>query len=517
MLDVAVAQLRYSLSLLFGMRFSVRSLERMLAALRETQREFGVVGKEGSEILDGPVLDEESRRSIQLQRFRQQARRAMSQTAYYQDLFARLKLDSAKWRYEDITRLPCTPKEAVRDNPDAFVSRQARPFLRATTTGTTGKPTSICFSEHELRVYFALSAMPTFFTRDLQETDIVQISTSSRGTLGNLCLAGACAHIGAMVYLAGVIDPAQALAQLCEKRYIAGKKKQTSVLYTYPSYLGELVEYGLAQNYRPADFGLERISVGGEIVTQGLKKRCERLFGSIRFMEGSGMTEIWPVGGRLCEAGHLHFEVSQGLIEVQQLENTSPAQEGEAGTLVVTPFPPYRETTLLLRYDTQDVVRVLPSALACSLRHLPATSNILGKRSFAVQHEQGWTFPREVLEALEAVEEIALPARCGFWAVPGGVALEVQCRENTPELQQKIQDSLQTWGVPVQALYLVERGQPLQHPLPLRCDLREQHFTDFSLSLVQSGKSHSWESESAEDGRPLRSSLHTAAGGAPLK
>jgi len=484
MLDVAIAQFRYSLSLLFGLRFSVRSLERMIAALRETKREFGTVGKEGSEVLDGPVLDAESRRSIQLRRFRQQARRAMQDTAYYRDLFARLELDPATLRYEDITRLPCTPKEAVRDDPDAFVSRRARPYLRATTTGTTGKPTSICFSEHELRVYFALSAMPTFFTHDLHETDIVQISTSSRGTLGNVCLAGACAHIGAMISLAGVVDPALALAQLCEQRRIAGKKEYTSVLYTYPSYLGELVEYGLVHHYRPSDFGLERLSLGGEIVTQGLKKRCEQLFGPVRFMEGSGMTEIWPVGGRLCEAGHLHFEISQGLVEVQSLENNSPAQEGEVGTLVVTPFPPYRETTLLLRYDTQDVVRVLPAALSCSLKHLPATSNLLGKRSLAVQHEQGWTFPREVLEALEAVEELPLPARCGFWAVPGGVALEVQCGEDTSELRRKIKESLQMWGVPVQVLYLVEQGQPLQHPLPLRCDLREQHFADFSLSSV---------------------------------
>jgi phenylacetate-CoA ligase len=491
MLDVAVAQLRYSLSLLFGWRFSVRSLEQMIAALHETQREFGVIGSEGNEMLNGPTLDQESRRRIQLQRFRQQARRAMLHTTYYHTLFSQLELDPAKLRYEDIAHLPCTPKEAVRDDPDAFVSRQARPYLRATTTGTTGRPTSICFSAHELRVYSALSAMPTFFTHDLQETDIIQISTSSRGILSNVCLAGACAHIGAMVYLSGVIDPAVALAQLCEKRRIVGKKEQTSVLSTYPSYLGELVEYGLAQKYRPSDFGLERIIVGGEIVTQGLKKRCKQLFGPVRFIEGSGMTEIWPVGGRLCEAGHLHFEVSQGLIEVQRLDSTDLAQEGEIGTLVVTPFPPYRETTLLLRYNTQDVVRVLPSTLSCSLRHLDATSNILGKRGFLVQHGQSWTFPRAVLEALEAVEELPLPARCGFWSEPGGVALEVQCRENTPALQRKIKNSLQEWGVSVQALHLVEKGQPLQHPLPFRCDLHEYHFADLSSVQFDNARAYS--------------------------
>lgn len=476
MLDVAIAQLRYSLSLLFGIRFSVRSLERLIVSLRETRHEFGAIGKEGGEMLEGQPLDRESRRHMQLQRFRQLARRAMLDTAYYRELFARLDLEPAKMSFEDIMHLPATPKEALRDNPDAFVSRRARPYLRATTTGTTGKPTSIYFSEYELRVYFALAALSTFLTHDLQASDIVQISTSSYGTLGNVCLAGAGAHVGATVYLTGLVDPELALARLREKRDLPGKKEQTSLLYTYPSYLGELVTYGLAHHYQPADFGLERISVGGEIVTDGLKKRCKQLFGSVRFLEGSGMTEIWPVGGRVCESGHLHFETSQGLIEIQQLDSNKPAQEGEAGSLVVTPFPPYRETTLVLRYDTQDVVRVLPENLVCSLRHLPATSNILGKRCFAAQHLYGWTFPRDVLEALEAVEELPLPARCGFWSVSDGVALEVQCYEQTPALRQKIEDNLHRRGIPVQDLTLVERGQPLQHPLPLRCDLREQHF-----------------------------------------
>jgi acyl-CoA synthetase (AMP-forming)/AMP-acid ligase II len=238
------------------------------------------------------------------------------------------------------------------------------------------------------------------------------------------------------------------------------------------------VEYGLAHGYRPRDFGLERISVGGEVVTRGLKTRAEQLFGPVRFLEGLGMTEIWPVGGRLCEAGHLHFGVAQGLVEVQPLEGSRPMEAGEVGTLVVTPFAPYRETTLLLRYETGDLVRMLPAGRSCSLRHLPATSNLLGKRSLAVRHDQGWTFPRQVLEALEAVKEIPLPARCGVFAVPGGVAVEVQCRAKTPALQQQITDSLHAWDVPVQVVHLLEPGQPLQHPLPLRCDLREFQFAD---------------------------------------
>ena len=53
----------------------------------------------------------------------------------------------------------------------------------------------------------------------------------------------------------------------------------------------------------------------------------------------------------------LPFEPVHGLLEVLDPETRRPAGPGEVGTLVATPFPPFRETTILLRYDTQDVVR----------------------------------------------------------------------------------------------------------------------------------------------------------------
>jgi acyl-CoA synthetase (AMP-forming)/AMP-acid ligase II len=246
---------------------------------------------------------------------------------------------------------------------------------------------------------------------------------------------------------------------------------------TYPSYLGELVERGLLMGYGPSDFGLERISVGGEIVTQGLKRRAEQLFGPVRFSEGLGMTETWPCVGRLCEEDHLHFEPSQGLVEVINPDTDAPALPGETGTMVVTPFPPYRETTLLLRYDTQDVVRVLDAPPTCSLSNMPAVSNVLGKLRLSVRHNAGWTYPRDIIEALEGLDEVPLPARCGFWAVPGGVAVEVVTRRDDSTIRRKIELALEERGVPLRELHLRHDKSCLTHPYPWRGDLRETSFT----------------------------------------
>src|SRR5205085_11111154 len=105
------------------------------------------------------------------------------------------------------------------------------------------------------------------------------------------------------------------------------------------------------------------------------------------------------------------WEASQVLVEVIDPETGTPAQPGATGTLVATPFPPFKETTLLLRYDTEDVARPLAGPFDCSLRHQPATTNLLGKLRLAARHDGGWTYPRDVLEALEADDAVPLPAR----------------------------------------------------------------------------------------------------------
>ena len=426
MFKTALAQLRIAASVGFGKSFSQWPLEHLIDAIKDTKREFGSIeSEEGASHLGGPILDEEARRELHVRRFRTQAVWAAQETDYYGRLFEHLDLDPDRLRFEDIASLPLTRKEGLREDPDAFVRRTATPCFRTTTTGTTGKPTSIYFSAYEMRTYIALAAIGNLSTNRIDESDIVQLSTSSRATLGNTCFAGACARIGALVHLTGLLEPVRTLALLAEEHRIPGKKLKVSYITTYASYLGELVECGLQHGYGPDDFGLERVAVGGELVSEGLKERARRLFGPVVFDEDYAMTETWPFQGQSCSEGHLHFEPTSGMLEVINPETGTPAGSGQAGTLVVTPLPPYREATILLRYDTQDMVRQVEGPLTCNLRHLQATSPLLGKLRLAARHEGGWTFARDVLEALEGVDEVPLPARYGFWAVPGGVGVEV--------------------------------------------------------------------------------------------
>lgn len=460
----------------FGVPFHLRSLERLLEAMRATQEEFGAIGPDADELLGGPRHDEETRRAVQLHRFRKQALRAAAETAYYRGVFEAAGVDPKRMRFEDIRRFPITPKEHLRDQPHTFVRAGAKPFLRATTTGTTGWPTTVYFSEREFRTLLAFAAMSFMSQRLIDPQDIVQISISSRALIGVAGVSGACARIGAPVHVAGAVNLAHTLALLTERKHVPGKRPRVSIMTTYPSKLGALVEEGLRRGLGPRDFGLRRVLVGGEVTTDGLRRRCQELFGEVEIRENYGMTELVPFGGTLCREGHLHFEPAMGLVEVERLDGSGPAAPGEPGTVVATPSPPYRETTLLLRYNTEDVVRPLAGPLTCSMAAFPATSRLLGKQRLSVQHEAGWTLVRDVAEALEAVDAVPLPARYGFWPLPGGVGVEVVTRSDGPAVRRALHESLEAHGVPVRSLRLCGSRDELTRPLPLRCDLTETSF-----------------------------------------
>jgi hypothetical protein len=88
--------------------------------------------------------------------------------------------------------------------------------------------------------------------------------------------------------------------------------------------------------------------------------------------------------------------------------------------------------------------------------------------------------PRHVVEALESDETVPLPARYGFRAVPGGVAVEVLARSDHPSVRKTLWSRLMDRGVPVRELRVVTNREALCQPVPLRADLHETSFAELS-------------------------------------
>lgn len=468
-----MASLRFGTSMMWGRPFSRRALERIVAAIEATMREFGVFGDGGQEALTGPALDAATRRVVQGRRLRTLARRAARETGHYRRLFRDLAIDPTAFSVEDLARIPPLSTAYFRDHPEDFVRTGARPVHRITTTGTTGWPATVWFTDDELYLFGTLSTVGVLTARVFGPDDVVQISVDPRNRLGVHGMAFPAAVIGAAVHVAGMPAPEQTLALLAERRRGGRHKPRVSIMSTHPSYLGELVETGQSSGYRPADFGLERILLGGEILTAGLRRKALALFGAgTQITQTYGNTELAPFGAAPCPAGHLHYEPALCAVEILDLTGTRPAAIGEPGLLVGTPLPPFRDATLLLRYDCGDVVSRLPDELDCPMRRLPAISPPLGKRELAIEHNHGWTFVRQVAEALEELDIVPMPARYGVRAAAGGVAVDVAVRSAGAAERRAAGTALEAAGVPVRQLRLVTDPAEVAEPVGLRCDNR---------------------------------------------
>jgi hypothetical protein len=266
-----------------------------------------------------------------------------------------------------------------------------------------------------------------------------------------------------------------------------------TLLATYPSYLAELVTAADRRGLGPRDFRLRRIDVGGEVLSPALATAARATFGVPRVNDTFGMTEVLPVSGRSCAAGHLHHDINMGLAEVLDLATGEPAAAGALGTVVITPYFPYRDCMPVFRYDTRDVVRRLPDEpLSCELAGMPGTSAIVGKAAQLLRLDPDQdpagagpvVTPRELVEAYEALPTRPWPARFRAAVHDGRIRLTV------PE------SAVDGLGVAAATAHFADRGLDVQvHPVPVdaagaralrpvRADLVETTFATPALAGV---------------------------------
>jgi phenylacetate-CoA ligase len=483
MLDTAWRQIRYSAAVFRGGRIRVDDVRHLVRDILATWSEFGPGSREQLQTMRREAVNPEARRELDAQRWAAAVRQAYDRTVYYRDLMDRLGLTPDALTLDRAHELPPTTKAAVRDLPEAFVSSTAEPVLQAWTTGTTGTPTSFWFSRYELELASALGAVTFLVSNEVGPADVVQIAISSRAVLGLYNTLDACRLVGAAAFLTGMVHPTDTLERMATPVHLPGKKPQVSVLSTNPSYLGLLVDTAAREGYRAEDFGLEQILTGGEVLSSSLRARAEAAFGA-RVVDMYGMTETFPVGSQLCEEGHLHTSADQGLVEVLDPDTYQPAAPGEVGTLVVTPFPPYRETMPVLRLDTGDLVRPLAETPTCEMAALPATSPVLGRAAHATGGPP--LHQRDVLDLLDAEPALPLPNRYATEPADDGHDLHVLARCDDPAVVARLESAARGRGLPVRRIVLHTDAATMPRPPQfVRALLHE-------TAVVRDGRSGTW-------------------------
>jgi len=473
MLFTAAAQLRFAASVLSGRRFSVRGLRKTVADLRATLDEFGEPTDETRDLLTaGAETDPDVLKKMADQRLRKAVRNAAGQTPYYRSLFARDGINPASVDLASFASVAPTPKSALRAAPFAFVSSRAEPVLMAQTTGTTGAPTCVWFSRYELEAISALSALSLMLVNGVRPHHVIATFFSSRSTFTLVSLQQAVALTGAALMAVGTVDPRIALDRLAAPVHVPGKQPQVTHASLTSSYLAALVQQAERDGWSAGDFGLQRIFASGEILTDSLRERAEEVFGAA-VSESYAATEITPSGGQVCSQSHLHIPPEQGHVEILDPVSRKPARPGQVGMLVVTPYALYRDTTLLLRYETGDLVRRLASddQPDCELSMLPATSRVLGRIGAGAGHRT-----RDILDVIEGERALPLPARYSLVEDVGGSRLHVVASEPSRVLLDRLESRIAERDLGVSEVILVEDAGKLPVPCPVRADLREHSF-----------------------------------------
>jgi len=419
MLETGIRQFRMAMSMVWGRKLDTANLARLVDDALATLAEFGEPGSDVQAVLDGPQHDPAARLDFANRSLRRTARRLDAQSPFYNRRFAAAGINAEKLDVETLRAIPVTVKRDLIQRQSEFQCADSTRYLATRTTGTTGQPAEIWLSRYELELLSGLGALAAVLRDESRASDIVQVNVSSRATLSVHLNAAVCRLVGSGCRVLGIVPPDEALDSLTEGG--------VTLLATVPSYLAELVVAARRRGLGPADFKLRRIDGGGEVLSPSLAAAARETFGVSQVGDVFAMTEVVPVTGRTCSAGHLHHDINMGLVELLDLETGEPAAPGHLSTTVITPYFPYRECMPIFRYDTRDVVRCLPEgALDCEAAGIPATSPVLGKADHILRlGPNDVVTPRDLVEAVEALPSQPWPARFRAQLVDGRVRLSV--------------------------------------------------------------------------------------------
>lgn len=470
MFETGVRQVRMAVSMVWGRPISSRNVERLIEDALETLATFGAPGDDVQQLLDGPFSEPKALRELQTRALQRTAKRLARVSPFYGEVFASSGLRPEALSPDDMPRLPVTRKADLVARQADFLARGAKPYVSTRTTGTTGKPAEVWLSRYEIELWPAVAALSGLLRGEIGPDDCLQINISSRATAAVQLNLAVCRLVGARSRMLGVVPVEESLNGLLG----AGAAAPT-LLATYPSYLAQLVVAARRRGLGPDDFRLRRIDCAGEVLSTALSAAATQTFGS-EVNDAFGMTEVLPVGGRACNGGHLHHDLNTGFIEVIDLESGEPAAPGEMGTVVITPYYPYRECMPVFRYDTRDVVRRLPDEpLTCDLAGMPGTSRILGKADHLLRLRSGTVTLRDLVEVVEGLPAEPWPARFGAHLDGQRLLLHVPGATLEGSGPEEVRHRLAERGLDLDVATIVDdsRDACLR---PLRADLLETTF-----------------------------------------
>lgn len=339
----------------------------------------------------------EDLREIQEKKLRALVSNAYSYSPFYRRKFKELGLHPSDIKsLEDLPKLPFTNKQDLRDNyPFGMFAVPISQIVRFhASSGTTGKPTLVGYTENDIRVWVE-SLCRGLVSCGLTHEDIVQIAYGYGLFTGGLGFHYAVEKIGATALPISTGNTTRQIELM--------KDLGVTVIACTPSYMLYMAEYAEKMGVSIADTRLRMGIFGAEPWSEETRRRIEEKTG-ITAYDVYGTSELsGPLFTECVERNGLHIWADHFLIETIDPKTGENVGEGERGELVVTTLS--KEAMPLIRWRTGDITIMETEKCNCGRTH-PRIMRILGRSDDMLIIRGVNVFPSQIEHVLMQIPEL---------------------------------------------------------------------------------------------------------------
>ena len=347
------------------------------------------------------TLSREEIEAIQLTKLKETVARVYAKVPAY-----RKKMDEAGIKpehvqtLEDLNRLPFTTKQDMRDHyPFGLFAVEKKDLKRIhASSGTTGKPTVVGYTQHDLDVWSECVARIACMGGATSE-DIAQICFGYGMFTGALGLHCGLEKVGAAIIPSSTGNT--------EKQLMYMKDFGSTLLVATPSYALRIAEVAKQLGIDPKkDLQVKIGRVGSELMTEAMRNEMFKCWGDdMKLTQNYGMSELMGPGvsGECLEHCGMHINEDHFLTEIINPKTGEVLPAGEKGEVVITCLS--KEALPLIRYRTRDISRLFYEPCKCG-RTTARMENLSGRTDDMLKIRGVNVFPSQIEEILVNTEGI---------------------------------------------------------------------------------------------------------------
>ncbi len=311
------------------------------------------------------LMPKDEMRKLQFLRFKEQIDYVWNNSDFYRKKWEASGFSPDKFKsLDDVTLIPTLVKEEMRqsqtDNPPygmMFIPRD-KPISRiAMTSGTTGEPVVIPFTEDDYFGVFCEGAVRVLRAAGVSKNDVVH---TAFGFLPFIGLAGV--YDAAEHFIGSLVIPGGSWNSLTRLKMI--KKTGVTVLMGTPTYLLHLASVAHQNGIDPSKLGIRLVMSTGEPGAASIESTGARLKEAYKcgIYDFSGTQETNYMS-YTCEHGTSHLNEDLIYFEILDPDTMQPVEPGQPGKLVITDL--VQKTHPMIRFETGDIMEGIDYGIKC--------------------------------------------------------------------------------------------------------------------------------------------------------